>query len=211
MKHKIFMPYVNDPDTTNLALSSLSDSIRDVIVIDNSRGESHNKLLIKPDQVIVPSVSLNTSQTYNFIRKYSILHNIDILFLIHNDCILQEDTPNVIASYLQAMSSDNEIGLLYPSTDETIPKDVFCAYRTECLQDIGEWDDLCFPYYFMDIDYIKRIEMSKWKVKCIETKLEHKGSNTISFDKHRNNINTYYLEVSRELFSIKWQNNTPTW
>lgn len=205
------MPYVNDIETTNMSLNSLSPSINNVILVDNSHDQSHYKLEISRDQVLTPSVPLNTSQTYNFIRKYCISSNIDILFLIHNDCVLQEDPITVIASYLEAMSSDNEIGWIYPSTDENIPKDVFCAYRTECLKDIGEWDDLCFPYYYMDIDYAKKIQLSKWKAKCIVTKLEHKGSNTINYDRHRNNVNAYYLEVSRELFRIKWQDNIPNW
>ena len=73
------------------------------------------------------------------------------------------------------------------------------------LEDIGEWDALSFPFYYLDLDFFNRIE-TDWKVSTTNLNIEHKngGSNTLKNDIERQIVNGYYLEVSKTLFETNF-------
>ena len=40
--------------------------------------------------------------------------------------------------------------------------DAFAVFRTEALRDTGPWDET-FRWYFSDIDYYRRLQLSGWR------------------------------------------------
>ena len=158
-------------------------------------------------KILETPVQLNTAQTYNFMRKHAI-ENVVMLFFMHDDCMVHDDINGFIEKSLEIMRSDSSVGCVYVDDGEEYTcKDLLCCYRCGMLEDIGEWDALSFPFYYLDVDFFKRIELNNWLISPINLNIEHKngGSNTLKNDIERQIVNGYYLEVSKTLFETKWE------
>ena len=206
MKYKIYIPHTNKPAMIQECLDHLPDDIsKDIILIDNSKEKNLNKFKDEY-QVLETQVQLNTAQTYNLMRQHAI-ENVDLLFFMHDDCIVHDDIGAFIDKSLEIMRSDSSVGCVYvDDSEEYTCKDLLCCYRCGMLEDIGEWDALSFPFYYLDLDFFNRIE-TDWKVSTTNLNIEHKngGSNTLKNDIERQIVNGYYLEVSKTLFKTKWE------
>ena len=207
MKYKIYIPHTNKVEIIQECLGHLPDDIsNNIILIDNSKEKNLNKFKDKY-KILETPIQLNTAQTYNFMRKHAI-ENVDMLFFMHDDCMVHDDINGFIEKSLEIMRSDSSVGCVYVDDDEEYTcKDLLCCYRCGMLEDIGEWDVLSFPFYYLDVDFFNRIE-SSWKVYPVNFNIEHKngGSNTLKSDIERQIVNGYYLEVSKTLFETKWEN-----
>jgi GT2 family glycosyltransferase len=82
------------------------------------------------------------------------------------------------------------------------------------LSDVGEWDWLCCPFYFLDIDFMKRVRKRGWtiaKTPGIMCRHHSDASSTIKSDKLRGLINPYYFSVSQNLMDFKWTRLDGDW
>jgi len=219
MKFLHFIPFVNRIDLTVLAINSCKNLGDNTILIDNSPdsilGPALKKQIDFDFTILIPSVPLTTAQTYNLIRKIGIEEKTDFITFMHNDCeILSTNGDSELVEESKKIFSDPEsnIGWIHHSSKEN--EDLFCSYKTEMLIDVGEWDWLCFPFYYLDIDFIKRVRSKGWTVQptaSVICKHHNNASNTIKSDKLRAMINPYYFGMSETFMNIKWNQYSGNW
>jgi hypothetical protein len=211
MKYLHFIPYVNRLDLTLLAIKSVPNFWSNTIFIDNSTEGSLQNLLAQEInfnfKVIKPPVPLTTAQTYNWIRKIAIEQDTDFITFMHNDCevLTPEGDSLLLKNAARFFTDDSKTGWVHQDANEN--EDLFCAYRTSMLLDVGEWDWLCCPFYFLDIDFMRRVRSHGWtieKTSGIMCRHHSDASSTIKSDKLRGLINPYYFSVSQNLMDFKW-------
>ncbi len=87
-----FIPHVNRPDLTVLALNSVPALWKNTLLIDNSDNCSLAAYVAKHINfhfaIIRPPVPLTTAQIYNWMRLIAINKNTDFMTFMHNDCQL---------------------------------------------------------------------------------------------------------------------------
>jgi hypothetical protein len=217
MKYINFIPCVNRFDLLTKAIKSVPNTWNNIRIIDNS--ENNLKDYLKKEigfdfTVLEPPVPLTTAQTYNWIRKMAIKEELDYLMFMHNDSeVLTEngDLKLIEASEEEYSKQDSKVGAIHHNNDWD--RDVFITYSVKMLKDIGEWDWLCMPFYWLDIDFNRRFEKHGWTFKTIDVLCEHhcNASATIKSDKLRGLINGYYYSVSEVLMKIKWSRYSGDW
>jgi hypothetical protein len=219
MKFIHFIPHVNRPDLTLSALKSVPNLWPNTLLIDNSDDGSLAEYIGQNIEfgfmLIRPPVPLTTAQTYNWMRFIAINENTDFITFMHNDCeVMTENGDNILleAAKLSFSDTSKKIGWVHQDANEN--EDLFCAYKTEMLSDVGEWDWLCCPFYHLDIDYMKRVRKNGWtiqKTPGILCKHHNNASSTIKSNKLRGLINPYYFGVSETLMHIKWSKLNGDW
>lgn len=219
MKYIHFIPYVNRPDLTILALNSIPNLWENTLLVDNSdNGNLAEEIGPHFDfgfTVVRPPVPLTTAQTYNWMRFIAIDQKTDFITFMHNDCeVITKDGDNLLLDAAASSFSDEtqKIGWVHQDANEN--EDLFCAYKTEMLADVGDWDWLCCPFYFLDIDYMKRVRRNGWTIQRtpgIMCKHHSDASSTIKSSKLRGLINPYYFSVSDNLINIKWNKLGGDW
>jgi GT2 family glycosyltransferase len=148
-------------------------------------------------------------------RLIAINENTDFITFMHNDCeVITEggDSLLVEAATTAFADTSQKIGWVHQDANEN--EDLFCAYKTSMLSDVGEWDWLCCPFYFLDIDFMKRVRKRGWtiqKTPGIMCKHHSNASSTIKSDKLRGFINPYYFSVSQNLMDFKWARLDGDW
>jgi GT2 family glycosyltransferase len=219
MNYIHFIPHVNRPDLTILALKSIPNLWENTILIDNSDTRSLAEEIGTEINfgftVVIPPVPQTTAQTYNWMRFVAIEQKTDFVTFMHNDCEVK--TPNgdkFLIEKAESLFSDDtqKIGWVHHDSDRN--EDLFCAYKTEMLQDVGEWDWLCFPFYYLDIDYMQRVRKKGWTISRtpgIMCEHHNVGSSTIKSSKLRDFANAYYFNSSDAMFKIKWQHYHGDW
>jgi hypothetical protein len=215
MKYINFIPCVNRFDLLAKAIKSVPNTWNNIRIIDNS--ENNLKDYLKKEvgfdfAVLEPPVPLTTAQTYNWIRKMAIEEELDYLMFMHNDTkVLTKDgdLKLIQASEEEYSKPDSRIGGIHHCSD-TDP-DVFITYSIKMLKEIGEWDWLCMPFYWLDIDFNRRVKKYNWAFKPISVDVEHDNSQTIKSNKLRNFINSYYWSVSQHLIQLKWSDYDGDW
>lgn len=222
MNYLHFIPHVNRIDLTSIALNSVKNILHKTIVIDNSNDSSLSNFISKNNSfhILKPPVPLNTAQTFNLMRKIALEKKLDFITFMHNDCeVLTNYGDLMLVDCAMTLFSDNtnKIGFINYnnlSSDKQMNDDLFCAYRTDMLKDVGEWDWLCFPFYFLDNDYFKRMNQKGWKTFTIENltcKHHSDAASTIKSDKIRKLINPYFYIASEQLMNIKWHDYNGDW
>jgi hypothetical protein len=224
MNYLHFIPHVNRIDLTSIALNSVKNLWDRTIIIDNSNNSKEILSLFDYHNfqfnILKPPVPLTTAQTYNLMRLIAIEQSVDFITFMHNDCeILTQngDLMLIEESNEQFSNPFNRVGFInYNNTDSEqkhMNDDLFCSYNTNMLQDVGEWDWLCCPFYFLDNDYMRRMSVNGWKSYSMENLYckHHNASSTIKADKLRKLINPIYFDVSKELMKIKWLEYNGNW
>lgn len=218
MKYLHFIPYVNRADLTILALRSIPNLWERTILIDNSDtkdlAEQIGSNFDFGFTVVQPPVPLTTAQTYNWMKFLAIQEETDFITFMHNDCEVITDNGDkaLLDEATKLFSEDNNIGWIHHDSD--INEDLFCAYKTQMLKDVGDWDWLCCPFYYLDIDYMRRVRKMGWtiqKTPGIMCKHHNGTSSTIKSSKLRALINPYYLQVSQILTEMKWSKLDGDW
>ena len=218
MKFLHFIPHVNRFDLTLLAIKSVPNFWSNTIFIDNSQEGSLQNLLAQEINfnfsVLKPPVPLTTAQTYNWMRKIAIEQQTDFMCFMHNDCevLTTEGDLLLLENAKKSFTNQSKIGWIFQDAHDH--EDLFCAYKTEMLIDVGEWDWLCFPFYYLDIDFSRRVKKNGWTLQRTPGIMcRHHGdaSSTIKSDKLRGLINPYYFSVSQNLMDFKWTKLDGDW
>lgn len=207
MKYKIYIPHTRNIDLLKKCLSNLKDYYQDIIIINNS-GSTIN--VDKKISTLDTPIELYTAQTYNFIMQNALSNYLDCIFFMHDDCFVPNhvDFRDFIDHSLYELRNNSSTGWVYADNKkENCPKDLLCCYRCDMLKEVGGWDALRYPFYYLDLDFKLKVEKNSWVIKAIEKNIVHEngGSNTIKSSAERSIINCYYLEVSRILFETEWE------
>lgn len=185
MKFKHFIPHVNNKELTKLAFNSVKDILEDkIVIIDNSENleiynDRENWL---PATILMPSQPLTTAQTMNWIRQISIDEGLDVFGFQHNDA--EPPIESVNKTYEEAKSRiDNQIkfGLIMGNHD------FLCIFSVKATIDVGKWDWLYFPFYYLDNDYYERMLQKDYDIIYLNLECKHhsKGQNTVNSDNRR--------------------------
>lgn len=222
MNYLHFIPHVNRIDLTSIALNSVKNILDRTIVIDNSHNSELSTLSSKKNKfhILTPPVPLTTAQTFNLMRRIAIEQNLDFITFMHNDCeVLTQNGDLMLIDCAKNLFSNNtnNIGFIHYNntiSDKRMNDDLFCAYKTDMLKNVGEWDWICFPFYFLDTDYFARMNEKEWKtftIENLECKHQSGSSSTTKSDKLRWLCNPYFYMISEQLMNIKWKDYHGNW
>jgi hypothetical protein len=221
MNYLHFIPHVNRIDLTSIALNSVRNLWSSTVIIDNSEQSEFSQFSSQKNQfhIITPPVPLNTAQTLNFIRKIAIEKQLDFITFMHNDCEVLTDNGDLMMLDCAStvFKENNEIGFIKYNNminGTASNDDLFCAFKTEMLIDVGSWDWICFPYYFLDTDYFQRMTNKGWKtftIDNLECKHHSDSNTTVKNDVIRKISNPYFYVASNQLMDIKWNDYYGNW
>jgi hypothetical protein len=187
-KKFIFIPVVNNFHLLEKAINSVPDGIfDDYFIFNNSNGKI--PIDVKHFKVIDRFGRLTFRQTQNAMREYAMIHNYDYYCFMHNDGEITDDSAERLIKLAdELINSESKWSVIFTNYD------VFCAYSTDCVKNIGKWgDDLWSKYqqsgYYLDCDYYRRMKLSEFEIHQLENTnvLHNEPSNTIKDEKEYNN------------------------
>jgi hypothetical protein len=203
-KKFIFIPVVNNFHLLEKAINSVSDNIFDKYFIFNN---SNSKLTIdtKHFEVINNGCRLSFTDTQNAMREYAISNNYDYYCFMHNDGEIVDDTAErLIQMADELINAKTKWSVIFTNYD------VFCAYSTECVKNIGIWGDKLWNKeqqsgYYLDNDYYRRMKLSIFKLMQLENAnvLHNEHSNTIKDPNELMNWNNQQSSVQKH-YIAKW-------
>jgi hypothetical protein len=150
-------------------------------------------------EVVPPPVSLTTAQTMNFMLDTArALHKTWFTWQ-HLDAVAQGDS----AMRLQHIAKEyvdngTKWGMLLTNHD------ALAACNVAALTEIGGWDWLRFPFYFLDNDVHHRLELAGYPIVMTGLPVQHLVSQTIQDGGCRQDTHEAYFEMSKHFFKKKW-------
>jgi len=190
----LIVPVLNRYDLLQRMLSSIDYPIRHLFIIDN--GDGPEEVLEIPDWVRevtyspVPS-NLGVAASWNLGIKSFPEHN--RWFFASNDIYFEKGA-------LETLSSAR--------TDEVTLCEVFPYFQTfvigeEVIEKVGLFDEIYYPAYWEDTDFLRRVENAGLSVKHLRVFVGHDNSSTIQSDPklQKNNKRTY--ETNGDIFRVK--------
>lgn len=200
-----FVPYVNGYDLLERALLSVKSLWLATVVIDNrndlslpdpAQDERWNRYV----EVYQPIVSLTTAQTMNAMTKLAIKRGCDYFTWMHSDAECAEDIGVDFIDYVQHLNE--RWGAVFTNYD------CLAAYNVAAINEVGGWDALRFPYYFLDNDIHNALEAAGYTLHQSpfgDKVLHHNNaSNTIKKDAVRRQVNSETFAVCERLYKDKW-------
>jgi len=187
-KKFIFIPVVNNFHLLEKAINSVPEGLfDDYFIFNNSNGKI--PIDIKHFNVIDRFGRLPFRQTQNAMREYAIMNNYDYYCFMHNDGEITDDTAERLIKLAdELINTKSKWSLIFTNYD------VFCAYSTDCVKNIGKWGDDLWPKYqqsgyYLDCDYYRRMKFSEFEIHQLENSnvLHNEPSNTIKDEKELNN------------------------
>jgi GT2 family glycosyltransferase len=195
-----YIPYVNNYALLEKAYNSCKHYDY-VYVIDNR--EPHKR---EPDpknlgyrvRIIKPPVHLSTAQIMNFMLAITYE-----TYFTWQHCDVNYE-PHIFDNFKAYVESRQgyDWGIMYTSYD------YLAAYNCQPLRNIGGWDALRFPWYFLDNDIALRLIDNGYKIVQMPDsgQINHEYSSTIRSDDERNYINSRLFPLSELFFNDKWAN-----
>lgn len=203
-KKFIFIPVVNNFHLLEKAINSVPDGLFDDYFIFNN---SNSKIPIdtKHFKVIDRFNRLTFKQTQNAMREYAIINKYDYYCFMHNDGEIVDDSAKRLIDM-----ADNLVNTNTSWSVIFTHYDVFCAYSTTCVNEIGKWGDDFWPReqqsgYYLDCDYYRRMKLSKYQVFQLENAnvLHNEPSNTIKDSNEKKNWELQRVKVENHYIK-KW-------
>jgi len=200
-KKFIFIPVVNNFHLLQKAVNSVPEKIYDEYFIFNNSMKNLNTIISKKHFTIINEINkpLSFKDTQNKMRQYAIENNYDYYSFMHNDGEILDDSAYRLIEKADYLIKNNERwGVIFTHYD------VYCAYNTQCVKEIGEWGDPEWPEqksgYYLDCDYYNRITKFNYKKEQIKNNVLHNTpSNTIKdvnekriWDSQRSAVEKYY-------------------
>jgi len=205
-----YIPYVNNQELLVKSYES-ARFLNDVVILDNRGAFSREKdprsfiNLRKGHRIKRLDVSLTTAQIMNYMLLDSYNDNYNFFTWQHGDVEYSPDILLDLYSYLRTIKN-NDWGIIYTHHD------LLSVYNVDALMAIGGWDQLSFPYYFLDNDIATRLHKAGYKLIIYQTKSEikHHESATINTDPYRRYVSDLIFPISHHLNRIKHGDYKPT-
>jgi len=180
-KKFIYIPVVNNFDLLEKAILSVPDGVYDEYFIFNNSNSPILPIDTKQFKVITKDRRYTFCETQNEMREYAIENNYDYFCFMHNDGEIMDDSvKRLIETADDLEHSNKKWSVIFTHYD------VFCAYSTRCVKEIGKWGDPQWPSdqqsgYYLDNDYYRRMENTDYlKIQLENTNVLHTTySNTI--------------------------------
>ena len=190
----LIVPVLNRYDLLQRMLSSIDYPIRHLFIIDN--GEGPEEVLQIPDWVRevtytpVPS-NLGVAASWNLGIKSFPNHN--RWFFASNDIYFEKGALEILGS---------------ARTDELTLCEVPPYFQTfvigeDVIEKIGLFDEIYYPAYWEDTDFIRRVEHAGIPVRRLKVFVNHDNSSTIQSDPKLQFANTKTYETNRDIYRIK--------
>jgi hypothetical protein len=182
-KKFIFIPVVNNFHLLQKAINSVPENLYNEYFIFNNSGQNLDEHIDKKQFTIINETPISFKDTQNKMRLYAIENGYDYYSFMHNDGEILDDCAYRLIKKADELISNNEIwGVIFTNYD------IFCAFNTNCVQNIGEWGDDNWPTqksgYYLDVDYYRRMIIQNYQHVYIESNVSHdEWSNTIRNEK----------------------------
>jgi hypothetical protein len=207
MKKFIFIPVVNNFNLLEKAVRSVKPGIYDEYIIFNNSGIPIDYNIYKgtPFRVWFPNSPKTFMETQNAVRKYAIKNQFDYYSFMHNDGEINDNSDLRLINYVESLKEP--WGVVFTHYD------VFCAFNTEAVKEIGEWGDLQWPEqrsgYFLDNDYYRRLKKGGYKeYQLVDCQVSHFASNTIK-DEIQNSLWVSQQQKVMDHYKNKWGDLPP--
>jgi hypothetical protein len=149
--------------------------------------------------VLRPTVPLSCSQTFNYIMRLTRERGQKICIWMHSDAEAGNGIAEAFLEYARRVTEcGRKWGVLWTYYD------TLCAYNTDLLDVIGEFDTT-LPQYFCENDWQCRVKLAGYE--CIDTGLtdvKHVGSATINSDPMRRMHNSVTFPLYHQYYLAKW-------
>ena len=208
LKIKHFIFHVNNIHLTLNAYNAVKNNIElinNIYIIDNSETKELNNHILGFEncKIIHANQPLSTAQSMNWMREISILENIDIVSWQHNDA--EPIGKTVKKSYEIAqhyIMNNHKFGAIMTNYD------TFVVFSVEALKNVGKWDWISFPFYYLDWDYYCRLNYNGYKIIQSYLPCNHNNncSNTIKTDSNRWKQAEFINPATKMLFDYKLNN-----
>jgi predicted O-methyltransferase YrrM len=204
IKKFIFCPVVNNFDLLEKAIKSVPPNLYDEYLIFNN---SNSKLPIDSlHWKIINDERKTFRETQNIMREYAIENGFDWYSFMHNDGEITDNTAYRLVDKADKLTSNKEKwAVIFTHYD------VFCAFSTECVNEIGVWGDEYWckeqqSGYYLDNDYYDRMKLSSFNLyQLANTNVLHaESSNTIKTEEE----NKKWLHVQNQVithYKTKWK------
>lgn len=192
----LFIAYINGPDLLLNAYKSYLPYFNDIRILNNSLSPLEGDY--SGAKVTDMRVSLNTGQSFNWFRSIALEEGMESFFWSHHDCVVTPEQIERTMEFVQTIG-DPKWGMVFTHYD------VFCAFNTEALREVGGWDTLRFQYYSGDCDLYRRIKKAGWKKYEIGGEgVTHFPSSTIRRCEERMQIVNRIALLEVEFYKEKW-------
>jgi hypothetical protein len=188
----IFIPYVNRPDLLQNAIASVSCSLTDPVVINNSGADIDVQC-----QVINPPVPLSFTQSQNLMLKIAKDRSIPFYFWMHCDAEAELDTIEKLYALAAHECSQGKWGVIFTLYD------IVSVCNTEAFDSIGGYDTNFFDYC-SDQDAYRRLKLKGYPLLESNLPVKHLGSQTINSDPARSRIVGIQVPYRNALYRAKW-------
>lgn len=203
-KKFIFIPVVNNFHLLEKAINSVPNNLFDDYFIFNNSNQNI-PINTKQFKVIDKFGRLTFKQTQNAMREYAIMNNYDYYCFMHNDGEILDDTSErLIQMADECILTNKKWSVIFTNYD------VFCAYSTRCVNEIGKWGDEQWPKdqqsgYYLDNDYYRRMKLSSYQILNLQKHnvLHNEYSNTIRNEREKRIWETQMMSVKSHYIK-KW-------
>jgi GT2 family glycosyltransferase len=190
----LIVPVLNRYDLLQRMLDSVDVPVEHLLVIDNGLGadlgfSDHFKKVT----VLQMPANLGVAGSWNLgIKSFPYAER---WFIASNDVVFQ---PGALATLSEARR--DEITLTADA-----PHWQAFALGDEAVNDIGLFDELLFPAYFEDNDYMRRAEFVGVNIRKVHIPIHHDNSSTIKAGYQEKNSKTFFANQSH--YQSKVANN----
>jgi hypothetical protein len=206
-----YIPYVNSPELLIKSYESAA-LIPEVVILDN-RGLFTNQpdpksfiKLLDGHTIMRLEVSLTTAQIMNFMTIETFKKKEKFFSWQHGDVEYNPKVGIEFCNYVNSLKN-TDWGIIYTHHD------LLAAYNVDAIISIYGWDQVSFPYYFLDNDIASRLDKSDYKLVIYDLKGEeiiHFASSTINSDPYRRYISNLTFPISALLNLERHGKHSPT-
>jgi hypothetical protein len=172
-----YIPYVNRPDLLHCAVMSIKELWPWLVVIDQSADGLRPDELRSLDGIAgvfrAARSEMSFTQMMNWAQAEAYERQAAFLVFMHNDAECHGGVAHEVIDFARTQPRAGVVFTHY---------DAFSVFRTEALRSTGPWDET-FRWYFSDIDYYRRLQLSGWETRDFGgTKVTHHTSQTLHAD-----------------------------
>jgi GT2 family glycosyltransferase len=190
----LIVPVLNRYDLLQRMLSSIDYPIRHLFIIDNGNGPE--EVLNIPDWVREVTYSpvpfnLGVAASWNLGIKCFPHHN--RWFFASNDIYFEQ---GALAKLSSAKTDELTLCEMFPYFQAFVVGE-------EVVESVGLFDEIYYPAYFEDTDYVRRAERAGITIRKLQVFVGHDNSSTIRSDYKLQELNSKTFQTNQDIYQIK--------